>query len=221
MCALLLLGVIVPAPIVAGAGIAMGAPPGDPRAAEDEIDDAVCEDSSRAATWNTAWAVTFAIAAVGSAGYATLAPSDWMDADKRAGFYVTAAKATVGAVAKFVDPLLIDVKGLCHDPERASAKTRHALLVEAAQREHRALMPSIFGGLAINMAGWLYLGFGRGAWETAWISFGIGTAVGVASTVTAPVQSWLLRRRLARSRHLAAMPMIGPQTSGLALIGTW
>jgi len=220
MRALLWLGVLV-AVVAAGAGTAVAAPDVDLSAREREIDDAVCEDFRRAATWNLAWIATFAIAAVGSAGTAALAPGDWIENDTRAGLYVTAAKATVGVVAKLVDPLHIDVEGLCHDRHPASARARHALLVEAAQHERHTLILNIFGGLAINTAGLLYLGYGRGAWESAWISFGIGTAVGVASTLTAPVHSWLLKRRLDRSHHIAAVPTIGRGSTGVAFAGTW
>jgi hypothetical protein len=38
----------------------------------------VCADALRASTWNAGWATTFAIAAVGSASYAALAPHDWI-----------------------------------------------------------------------------------------------------------------------------------------------
>ena len=218
MRSLLWLGLLVP---VVGAGTAMAAPAADLSAGEGEIDDAVCADFRRAATWSLAWTVTFAIAAVGSAGTAALAPGDWMGNDARAGLYVTAAKSTLGVLAKLVDPLHIDVEGLCHDRHPASARARHALLVEAAHRERHALILNIFGGLAVNTAGLLYLGYGRGAWESAWISFGIGTAVGVASTLTAPVHSWLLKRRLDRSHHIAAVPTIGRGSTGVALAGTW
>ena len=218
--ALPLLCVLV-ATVIASARFAMATPPADLGAAEREIDDAVCGDYLRAATWNTAWAATFAIAAVGSAGYAALAPPDWIESEPRAALYVTAAKATIGAIVKLVDPLQIDVEGLCHDPHPASAKARHALLVEAAQDERHALIPNIFGGLALNTVGLLYLGYGRGAWQSAWISFGVGTAVGVASTLTAPLQSWLLKRRLDRSHHIAAVPLIGRQGNGVALATTW
>jgi len=204
-----------------GAGTAMAAPAADLSAGEGEIDDAVCADFRRAATWSLAWTVTFAIAAVGSAGTAALAPGDWMGNDARAGLYVTAAKSTLGVLAKLVDPLHIDVEGLCHDRHPASVKARHALLVEAAHRERHALILNIFGGLAVNTAGLLYLGYGRGAWESAWISFGIGTAVGVASALTAPVHSWLLKRRLDRPHDIAAVPMIGRGSTGVALAGTW
>ena len=220
MRALLWLGVLVPV-VAAGAGSAMAAPAVDLGAREQEIDDAVCEDFHRAATWNLAWTATFAVAAVGSAGIAALAPRDWMENDTRAGLYVTASKATVGVVAKLVDPLHIDVEGLCGDRHPASTKARHALLIEAAQHERHTLILNIFGGLAINTAGLLYLGYGRGAWESAWISFGVGTAVGVASTLTAPVESWFLSRRLDRSHHIAAVPMIGRGGPGVALAGTW
>jgi hypothetical protein len=83
------------------------------------------------------------------------------------------------------------------------------------------LIPNIFGGLALNTAGLLYLGYGRGAWETAWISFGIGSAVGIASTLTAPLHSYLLQRRCDRSRHVAIVPLFGPGGSGVAFVGSW
>ena len=218
MRALLLLGVLVPT-VVAGA--AMAVPLADLSSGEREIDDAICQDFRQAATWNLAWTATFVVAAMGSAGYAALAPGDWLGSDSRTALYLTAGKATVGAIAKRVDPLHIDVERLCHDPQPASARARHALLVEAARHESHALILNIFGGLALNTAGLLYLGYGRDAWQTAWISFGVGTTVSVASTLTAPVQSWLLRRRLDRSRRIVAVPMMGRDGSGVALAGTW
>ena len=213
------LGVLAPV-VVAGVGTAMAAPAAELSAREREIDDAVCEDFDRAAKWNLAWTATFAIAAVGSAGTAALAPGDWFENDTRAGLYVTAAKATVGVLAKVLDPLSINVEGLCGDRHPASANVRHAFLVEAAQRERHTLILNVFGGLAVNTAGLLYLGYGRGAWESAWISFGIGTAVGVASALTAPVQSWILNRRLDRP-NIALVPTIGRGSTGIALAGTW
>ncbi len=219
MRSLLWLGVLVPV-VVAGAGSATAAPV-DLSAGEREIDDAVCQDFRRAAKWNLAWTATFAIAAAGSAGIAVFASNEWLENDTRAGLYVTAAKATVGVIAKLVDPLSINVEGLCHDRHPASATARHALLLEAAHRERNTLLLNILGGLAVNTAGLLYLGYGRGAWESAWVSFGIGTAVGVASTLTAPVHSWFLDRRLNRSQHIAAVPMIGRGSAGVALAWTW
>lgn len=213
------LGVLVPS-VVAGVGTAMAASAVDLSVREREIDDAVCEDFDRAAKWSFAWTATFAIAAVGSAGTAAFAPSDWIGNDTRAGLYVTAAKATVGVLAKVLDPLSINVEGLCGDRHPASASARHAFLVEAARRERHTLILNVFGGLAVNTAGLLYLGYGRGAWESAWISFGIGSAVGVASALTAPVQSWILTRRLDRP-DIALVPAIGRGSTGMALAGTW
>jgi hypothetical protein len=219
MRSLLWLGVLVPV-VVAGAGSATAAPV-DLSAGEREIDDAVCQDFRRAAKWNLAWTATFAVAAAGSAGIAVFASNEWLENDTRAGLYVTAAKATVGVIAKLVGPLSINVEGLCHDRHPASATARHALLIEAAHRERNTLLLNILGGLAVNTAGLLYLGYGRGAWESAWVSFGIGTAVGVASTLTAPVHSWFLDRRLNSPQHIAAVPMIGRGSAGVALAATW
>jgi hypothetical protein len=187
-----------------------------------EIDAALCEDARRAGPWDTAWAATFAIAAVGSAGIATFAPHTWLDSNRRAGLYVTAAKATIGAVDRLIDPLHFDTVGLCGDPHEASASARNALLLKAAHRERNGLALELLGGLALNTAGLLYLGYGRGSWQTAWISFGIGTAVGVASALTSPMQAWLLSRRRAESkRSLAMIGSIVSDRPGLALVGTW
>jgi hypothetical protein len=188
---------------------------------ERKVDDAICDDFHRADRWNTGWAIAFSLAAVGSAGLATFAPREWFTSDTRASLYLTAAKATVAATFKLVKPLRIDVAGLCRPGEPTSARARHALLVEAADRERNALLPNIFGGLLLNSVSLLYLGWGRGDWEGAWISFGVGSAVSVASTLTAPTHSWLLRRRLDKSRSVAAVPMLGGRTRGVALVAIW
>jgi hypothetical protein len=188
---------------------------------ERAIDDAVCADDERAGEWNTAWAVTFSVAAVGSASLAAFAPSEWFSSDTRVGLYLTAGKATVAAVFKLVRPLEIDVRHLCRYSRSTSATTRHALLVKAAENEKRALLPNILGGLLLNSVSLLYLGWARGDWDGAWVSFGVGSAVSVASTLTAPTQSWLLRRRLDSSAHAAAVPMLGPAAAGLTLVAVW
>jgi len=69
---------------------------------------------------------------VGSVGIAAFAPSDWIENDTRTGLYVSAVKATIGVLAKVLDPLSISVVGLCGDRHPASANVRHAFLVEAA-----------------------------------------------------------------------------------------
>jgi hypothetical protein len=203
-------------------GLAWAEPRGKLSHEDLEIDAALCEDARRAGPWDAAWAATFAIAAVGSAGIATFAPRAWLDSDRRAGLYVTAAKATVGAIDRLVDPLRFDTEGLCGDPHQASSSGRNALLLEAGHRERNGLALELLGGLSLNTAGLLYLGYGRDAWQTAWISFGVGTAVGVASALTSPVQSWLLKRRRDRThRSVAMVAAIVRDNPGVALAGTW
>jgi hypothetical protein len=183
------------------------------------IDDAVCQDHEHAHAWNEAWAVTFGAAALASAGLATFAPSSWFTDNTRAGLYVTAAKATIGVASKLVEPLEVDVKGLCGDRRPQSRRRRHVLLNEIARREKRAIVPSIIGGLVLNSFGLFYMGYVRHAWESGWISFGIGSGVAVASVLTAPTQSWLLRRRMTEGPRLAVVPRLGPGAASLALVG--
>jgi hypothetical protein len=183
------------------------------------VDEAVCQDHERARAWNEAWAVTFGAAALASAGLATFAPSSWLTDNARAGLYVTAAKATLGVAAKLVEPLEIDVKGICGDRRPQSRRTRHALLNEIARREQRAIVPNVIGGLVLNSFGLLYMGYARHAWEAGWISFGIGSGVAVASVLTAPTHSWLLRRRMSEGPRLAVMTRLGHDAASLALVG--
>jgi hypothetical protein len=192
-----------------------------PTTTNQTIEDAVCDDAERASRWNLGWTIVFGAAAVGSAGVATFAPASWIDADHRAGLYVTASKASIGVVFKLLDPLEFDVAGWCPDSLPERARFRRAALADASRRERRALIPNLFGGLALNAMGLLYLGYGRGAWETAWVSFGIGSAASVASTLTAPLQSWLLKRRLDQAHHVALVPAITHDSRGIALAGTW
>jgi hypothetical protein len=184
------------------------------------IDDAVCQDRERAHAWNEAWAVTFGAAALASAGLATFAPSSWLTDNTRAGLYVTAAKATIGVASKLVEPLDVDdVKGICGDRRPQSRRARHVRLNEIARREKHAIIPSIVGGLVLNSFGLLYMGYVRHAWESGWISFGIGSGVAVASVLTAPTQSWLLRRRMTEGSRMAVVPRLSPGAASLALIG--
>jgi hypothetical protein len=188
---------------------------------EAAIDDAICADNVRAGHWNTAWAVSFSLAAVTTAGLATLAPPDWFSSDTRAGLYVTAAKATLATAAKLVDPLRLDVGRLCDDGHATSVETRHALLGEAARKERRALIPNVLGGVVLNSVSLVYLGFVRGAWENAWISFAVGSAVSVVSTLTAPTHSWLLTRRMDEAHQVTAVPLLGVGSAGVALVTQW
>ena len=163
--------------------------------------------------------MTFGAAALGSAGLATFAPSSWLTDNTRAGLYVTAAKATIGVASKIIEPLEIHVKGICGDHRPDSRRRRHALLNEITRREKRAIVPSIVGGLVLNSFGLLYMGYGRHAWEAGWISFGIGSGVAVASVLTAPTQSWLLRRRMTEGPRMAVVPRLEHDAASLALVG--
>jgi hypothetical protein len=192
-------------------------PGGDERA----DDDALCADAIVADNWNTLWGMAFTVTAVGSASYATFSPGNKLDGDSRAALYVTATKAAAGAIARWVAPLRLDVKDFCQDGHPGSARDRWALLAEAAQREQRAVLPGIIGGLLLNSLGLLYLGHERHDWQNAWLSFGVGSAVSVVSTVTAPTRAWRLNRRLGRPQHLAAIPIFGGDRIGVAIAARW
>jgi hypothetical protein len=193
------------------AGVLAAAPAvAQPAPCDPIIERTLAADARRARTWNIAWGVTFAAAAAGSAGFAALAPDDWdwVSDDFRAGLYVTSIKASLGALSRLVLPLRIPADASCGTPSRVR-------LAKAARRERRNIILNTVGGFAVNTAGLLYLGLERDAWSTGWIGFGIGSAVGVASTLTAPRRAWGLER------DLVATPVVGPDFQGFAIAGTW
>jgi hypothetical protein len=181
-----------------------------PQPCDPVIERTLAVDARRARTWNLGWGLTFAAAAVGTAGFAAFAPDDWdwVSDDFRAGLYVTSAKATLGALSRAILPLRVPADASCATPSRVR-------LAKAAKRERRNIILNTVGGFAVNTAGLLYLGLERDAWSTGWVGFGVGTAVGVASTLTAPRWAWAMQR------DLVAAPIVGPDFSGFAIAGTW
>ena len=182
------------------------------------IDDALDRDARKAGPWNIGWGVTFAVAAVGQGAVAGLA-GDRISDNQRVALWIGAGKAAIGALARVVRPLSIDRAPDCADP----ATQRKALSV-AHRRERNNMLLNLFGGLALNTGGLLYLGIERGAWREGAMSFAVGTAVGLVSLYTAPRRSFHLQRRLDRGESvdgLMVAPMIGNGTRGVAFGWSW
>jgi hypothetical protein len=163
-----------------------------------EITATLRADAEKARSWDTAWLLIYAGAAVGTAVVAGATEGELSD-DTRWGMRVSAVKATIGAAAKVVRPLRIPVPKTCADAPAA--------LALAAKRERNNFWLNTIGGLAVNAGGALYLGLEKDTWRTAASSFAVGAAVSVLSSLTMPKRAW--RKRL----------VVVPTLNGVALAG--
>lgn len=151
-----------------------------------ELRDALGRESHRAETWNTVWRWTFTGAAVASAGLAA-ADLDLL-ADSQAGLWVSAGKASIGALARWILPLHIHVPSPTSDA-CADVEAMHAEIKRVAKKEKGLFITGHIGGLILNGVGgyivYHYAGLGQAA-----LSVGVGYPVGLLSNYTMPRRSW-------------------------------
>lgn len=163
------------------------APACDAREAE-ELRAHLEDEQRRAKRWNMTWAVTFGAAAVGSfaLGYANPFPS------MRDGLFVSAGKASIGALGRIILPLRIGVPAPTGDTCADLAALRDALRA-AAKKERGNFYLNHAGGLLVNAAGAAIIWY-RGSASQALISVAVGYPVGLLSNYLAPRNSWHLHR---------------------------
>ncbi|MEZ4366206.1 MAG: hypothetical protein R2939_07940 [Kofleriaceae bacterium] len=179
----------------------------------------VDEQADRARTWNLAWGAVYGLAA---AGEFTLVVTEFnpigtFDDDFRAGALVGGLKASIGFASKLVLPMRIPRPAPLTGDACADLAAAERTLALASRRQRNGFFLNHFGGLAVNGAGALLLGLYYDTWTQAAISVGIGLAVGVASSYTAPRGAWKAHRRRARGATLVAAPLVGPGTAGAML----
>lgn len=169
----------------------------DPHEVE-ELRAHLVDEQHRANRWNLTWGVLFSVAAVGSATVATINPLPEM----QDGLYVSAGKATVGALGRWVLPLRIDVPDATGDACADLALLRRALRT-AAKREKGNFYLNHIGGLLVNGAGAAILWW-RGETRQALISVASGYPVGLLSNYLGPRNSW--HRYRERDWNVAIVP---------------
>jgi hypothetical protein len=179
-----------------------------------ELREALTREAHRADVWNKVWRWTFTGAAVSSAaiGYADF---DFLH-DSQAGLYVSAGKASVGALARWILPLRIHVPPPTADA-CADVEAMHAEIKRVAKREKGLFITGHIGGILLNGVGgyivYHYSGLGQAA-----LSVGIGYPVGLISNYTMPRSSW--HRYRDRDWDLpSATPM--PTLSVVPIRGGW
>ncbi|HUS32835.1 MAG TPA: hypothetical protein VMZ53_30245 [Kofleriaceae bacterium] len=180
-------GAVVVVSLLLAVGRAYASDPGN--SCEDEASElrqALTRESSRAETWNTVWRWTFTGAAVSSAAIAYV-DFDFLH-DSQAGIYVSAGKASIGAIARWIMPLHIHVPPPTADA-CADVEALHKEITRVAKKERGLFITGHIGGLLLNGVGgyvvYHYSGLGQAA-----LSVGLGYPIGLLSNYTMPRSSW-------------------------------
>jgi hypothetical protein len=174
------------------------------------------EQSSKANKWNWAWRITFTTAAVGTASVGAWNPAPSL----QAGLYASAGKASIGALARFILPLNIEVPEATGDACTDLAALRKEVR-RVARRERSLFWTGHIGGALVNLGGAIYVYTYDGTGK-ALLSVAIGYPVGLLSNYTMPRATWKLWRERESTWNLAAVTAV-PRDDGwvLSLSGTF
>jgi hypothetical protein len=150
------------------------------------IDRLLRADRDDAVVWREAWGAGFFVAAAGQLGASALVDGQ----AQQDGLEVGAAKASLGALSRLVLPLRVTVPppatgDACRDLDAARGALR-----ATKKAERRTFWLNLVGGVAVNVAGLLYMGLERDAWREGLIGFGISLPIGAASAFTMPRRAW-------------------------------
>lgn len=153
---------------------------------EAELRASLTHESAKAETWNFAWRWTFTGAAVVSLSVG-LADFDFLR-DSRVGLFVSAGKAGIGAMARWILPLHIRVPAATGDA-CADLALLHREQARVAKKQRGLFFTGHAGGILLNAVGgyivYRYSGVGQAA-----LSVGVGYPVGLISNYTMPRDSW-------------------------------
>lgn len=155
------------------------------------LDRVLGAEARTAARWRWTWAAIFGAAAVGQLAIATadVFPDDDRHDARQMSLYLGAAKAAIGVgVRLFIPPRI--ARPARTGEACADVRAARAAIAWTAVRERRSMALNVFGGLALNVSGSLYLGLVEDSWTDAGISFGMGTVVSIISAVTQPRRVW-------------------------------
>jgi hypothetical protein len=187
-----------------------------PRAAADCAQDAdrlrahLVEAAPRVHTWNFAWAIGFGGAAAIQVALAATEtnPFGAFTADYQETLYVGAAKAAIGAAARFVLPLHVEIPPPVADRCVELAALRSSLET-IARKERRTFWLTHLGGLALNLSGAALL-WHRRSFAVGATSFAISFPIGPISAYTMPRSSW----HRWRDEHATWAVAISPHDGG-------
>jgi len=166
------------------------------------------KEQSRATIWRWGWAAGFGASAAGQLALSYVVD----DPDQQLGLRASAAKATVGFLARVVIPLRVVVPIKYNDPCEELKSLRLAI-EKAGKKERNSFWLNHVGGLAVNGAAAVYLVYAASSSKTALLSMVIGSPVGWISTYTMPRWAWR------EWRDFDATVTVTPRPEGGAMIG--
>lgn len=135
-------------------------------------------EHDRARAWNIGWGIGLGAAAVAQVVAAPLIGNR----EQRDTLYVGAAESAIGAASSLVLPLSIE-------PAATDCRDFASEMAPAARRERDAFYLNHIGGLVVNLAGALVLAHYTTV-DNAALAFGVGYAVALVRTYTAPRWAW-------------------------------
>ncbi|HEY1814668.1 MAG TPA: hypothetical protein VGG74_20095 [Kofleriaceae bacterium] len=138
----------------------------------------LARDHDRAWRWNVGWGIGLAAAGIAQAIAAPLIGNR----SERDTLYVGAIESGIGAASSLVLPLVVD-------PADEACADFSSAIAEAARRERNAFYLNHIGGLVVNLAGAAVLAHYTSLSNAA-LAFGVGYAVALVRTYTAPRSAW-------------------------------
>lgn len=173
---------------------------------------AVRDEAHRCAVWRWSW-----VAAYGAVTLGQLAPLPFLkDQDLVIDFAVGAVSSALGGLVLMVLPLKIATNSdkVLAQPDTDEGLSRAEALaqLDAADQLQNVSWVAHVGNVVINLAVGLVLGLGWRHWDSAAISFGVGTALGEVT---------LLTQSTALGSKLRLAPVVLPAGGGLQLALAW
>ena len=186
------------------------------------LDQVLRAEARSASRWRWTWAAVFGVAVAGQVALvaADVVPAGARHDARMMSLYLGAAKASIGVGVRLVLPPRVDRPRLTGDA-CADDRAAKAAIARTAVRERRSMALNVFGGLALNVSGSLYLGLVEDSWADAGLAFGMGTVVATISALTQPRRVWRQGGGHADGALVAdwqLAPWITPRGHGLALI---
>jgi hypothetical protein len=171
----------------------------------DELRAALTTEAHNTHKWNTIWGWLYTGTAVGAATLGVIDPAH----ELQAGFYVSAGKAAIAGLGRWVLPLYVRVPDPTGDA-CADLALLHQELARIGKAERGAFFTNHLGGIVLNAVGGYIVYHYSGGGQAA-LSVGGGMAVGLVSTYTMPRRDW----------HMWRDATVVVQPNGVAFAGTF
>jgi hypothetical protein len=138
----------------------------------------------KADRWNSVWRWTFTGASAATFGLAIANPFESL----QAGLYASGGKAAIGALARWILPLRVNVPAETSDP-CADVLALRKEIRRVGKKERGLFYMGHFGGILVNLGGAAYV-WKADSGSKALLSIAVGYPVGLLSNYTMPRGAW-------------------------------